>query len=379
MNHIKLMLLIASYLIPPILAFCILQQKGKNLPKLVMIGVLLNSSFLFVFDYLYFMQEYRVYSCGLSLHIVSMLWLFPSLYLYVKANIISFRAFRREITHLLPGVVLGLVSAAVCYGMLDQAERITYLINAWDRAALTQPAMHTMYVIRMSSIAVILVQMVCYPVAILRITRCYERQLLEEFSNIEQFSLIRLRKFTLGFVAVSLLCLFFYIFRPFPALHDLLFITFLCLLSVQIWVIGFLAFWQHKPVRIFASAACHASPSTSPVPEKEELLTQKLLDHIVNQKAYLRQDLNLTILSKELYTNRTALSNLINRQFKVNFNVFINQFRVAHAHNHQMHNPQITQEELAQVSGFGSVSSMRRAMKKGGGEKFNQIDNLDDD
>ncbi|WP_243348832.1 hypothetical protein [Parabacteroides sp. FAFU027] len=365
MNHVKLMLLIASYLIPPLLALGILLQRGKNLPKLVMIGVLLNSSFLFVFDYLYFMHAYRIYSCGLSLHIVSMLWLFPSFYLYIKANITSLQAFRREITHLLPGVLLGLLSAAVCYGMLDQAERITYLINAWHRAAFTQPAMHTMYVIRMTSIAVILVQMVCYSVAIIRITRCYERQLMEEFSNIEQFSLIWLRKFTLGFVAVSLLCLLFYIFRPFPSLHDLLFITFLCLLSAQIWVIGFLALWQNKPARIFASGACHTPVITPPLHEKEEVLIQKLLEHVVNQKSYLRQDLNLTILSKELYTNRTALSNLINRQFKVNFNVFINQFRAIHAHNHQKLNPQITQEELAQVSGFGSVISMKRAMGKG--------------
>jgi Response regulator containing CheY-like receiver domain and AraC-type DNA-binding domain len=364
MNHIKLMLLIASYLIPPILALCILLQKGKSLSKLVMIGVLLNSSFLFVFDYLYFVKAYRIYSCGLSLHIVSMLWLFPSLYLYIKSNVISLRAFRREIIHLLPGVVLGLISAAVCYGMLDQAERITYLIHVWDRAAFTQPAMHTMYVIRMTSIAVILVQMAFYYVAIRRITRCYEKQLLEEFSNIEQFSLIWIRKFTLGFMAVSLLCLLFYIFRPFPELHDLLFITFLCLLSVQIWVIGFLAFWQHKPARIFVSAVCHAPPAPPPASGKESLLAQKLLDHLVNQKAYLRQDLSLSSLSKELYTNRTALSNLINRQFGVNFNVFINRFRAEHARNHQKHHPKTTQEELAQVSGFGSVSSMRRAMGK---------------
>jgi len=96
MNHVKLLLLTASFIVPPLLALSILLQKGINRPKKVMVGVLLNATLIFAFNYLYFEQLYLAYSFILSLHITTMLWLFPLFYLFQKATIGDQTSLRTE-------------------------------------------------------------------------------------------------------------------------------------------------------------------------------------------------------------------------------------------------------------------------------------------
>ena len=373
MNHIKLLLLTASFIVPPLLALSILLQKGINRPKKVMVGVLLNATLIFAFNYLYFEQLYLAYSFILSLHITTMLWLFPLFYLFLKATIGDQTSLRTEWWHLLPGAILGIVSATVCYGILDQTGRVTYLIHAWDNAFFTERAMKVMYGIRVASIYLIAGQVITYSIVIRRLTRCYTHRLLEEFSNIERFSLNWLHTFNVSFVTALVICLLLYAFRPFAAFNDLFFAGALCLFSAFTWVIGTLVLRQQKPIILYMPAGSETSANAPSTPEKDELLARKLLDYMENQQAFLRSDVDLTFISKELGTNRTYLSTLINQKFGINFNTFINRYRAEYAANHLKLYPQITKEELAVASGFGSTLSMRRAMKRGKGEEKNYI------
>jgi AraC-like DNA-binding protein len=81
-------------------------------------------------------------------------------------------------------------------------------------------------------------------------------------------------------------------------------------------------------------------------------------------KVYLQPDVSLTQLSRELGTNRTYLSQLINQQLKMNFCNFINQYRLQEIENYLKEKPDATNQELADMAGFGSVLSMKRAMGK---------------
>jgi YesN/AraC family two-component response regulator len=61
---------------------------------------------------------------------------------------------------------------------------------------------------------------------------------------------------------------------------------------------------------------------------KQEWLKQSLLDYFLQEKPYLNPDLNLGDVSKALGTNKTYLSQLINREFEMNFYTFVNQYRI---------------------------------------------------
>lgn len=73
--------------------------------------------------------------------------------------------------------------------------------------------------------------------------------------------------------------------------------------------------------------------------------------------------ITLTELSAELNTNRTTLSNYINRVKKMSFYDYINESRLRKAEELVV-DGKLTQEEIAVRSGFNSISTFRRAFNK---------------
>lgn len=96
------------------------------------------------------------------------------------------------------------------------------------------------------------------------------------------------------------------------------------------------------------------------------LWSLKLNAYLTKEKAYLDPDLNLSELAKQLKTNASQLSKVINTVHGQNFNDFINQLRCAEfmtaleAGQHRIH----TLLSLALDSGFNSKATFNRAFKK---------------
>ncbi len=122
----------------------------------------------------------------------------------------------------------------------------------------------------------------------------------------------------------------------------------------------------------------HFKPETAPPPpgtENEdanklqpidEVLRSLLIEHLAINKPYLEPELSLTDLAKQLKTNPTMLSKLINEGFGQNFNDFINEHRIRELmvklkmgeHRNQ------TLLGLALDSGFNSKATFNRSFKK---------------
>jgi len=79
------------------------------------------------------------------------------------------------------------------------------------------------------------------------------------------------------------------------------------------------------------------------------------------KKIFLNKDLTIWEVAKIIGTNRTYISSVINNDFKQNFSSFANSYRMKHAQAIKNQNPNIHKEDLAEMSGFGSVCSMHRA------------------
>ncbi|NLX74158.1 MAG: helix-turn-helix transcriptional regulator, partial [Bacteroidales bacterium] len=78
-------------------------------------------------------------------------------------------------------------------------------------------------------------------------------------------------------------------------------------------------------------------------------------------KIFLNKDLTIWEVARVVGTNRTYVSSVINNDFKQNFSSFVNSYRVKHAKMLQGNNPDISKQDLAEMSGFGSQVSMKRA------------------
>ena len=103
--------------------------------------------------------------------------------------------------------------------------------------------------------------------------------------------------------------------------------------------------------------------STYGILKNDELLKQ-LVEKVENEKIYLRQDITLDILAKEMETNRDYLSKVINANFG-NFNEFINNYRIEEVirilTSDKNHKPI---KAICFESGFSNYNPFHNAFKK---------------
>lgn len=90
---------------------------------------------------------------------------------------------------------------------------------------------------------------------------------------------------------------------------------------------------------------------------------QRLVQEWVEAEGYLKPGLTISSLSKTLYTNRTYLSSFINQTCKVTFREWICGLRLDYAKRELLEHPDVTIAEIAQKSGFLSLSNFNASFK----------------
>ena len=121
--------------------------------------------------------------------------------------------------------------------------------------------------------------------------------------------------------------------------------------------------------------------------EKKSLLSEseleklkiKLQNLMRTEKPFLNPQLTLTELSKNLGINSTVLSHTINNGFGVNFNDFINEFRITEVKN-KLQNGDAENSTLLGIAfdcGFNSKATFNRAFKKFTGKSPKEFQDSD--
>ena len=82
------------------------------------------------------------------------------------------------------------------------------------------------------------------------------------------------------------------------------------------------------------------------------------------EKPYLRGDLRLTDLQRIFPISRSYLSQLFNRELGQSFSDYVNQFRIEESKRLMDAEPNASIQEIAERSGFHSISTFRRAFQK---------------
>lgn len=109
-----------------------------------------------------------------------------------------------------------------------------------------------------------------------------------------------------------------------------------------------------------------------------DLLGQRLQTYISEYHPWLNHSLTLQELAIALGTNRTYLSDYLNNRLNTTFYDYINGFRIRHACELLLIEPESQLDYIGEQSGFNSLSTFRRAFEKQMGTtpaKFrNQVD-----
>lgn len=183
-------------------------------------------------------------------------------------------------------------------------------------------------------------------------TRKYLNYVRSNYSNIDDIDVSWLRPVFLFAIASQLLWLFTSLYAKVPV--DVLYYVF----TIVMWLMVLHYSWNFHPIVI-----CEETLTTQ---VNRQPIVQGEMERIVeDQKLYLNSGLTLGELAKIMGTNRTYVSNYLSMVRGQTFYDYINQLRIEKASLPMMEeHPEYTLEYVAEQSGFGSISTFRRAFVK---------------
>lgn len=207
--------------------------------------------------------------------------------------------------------------------------------------------------------------------------RSYQLYVKENFSATEDIRFDWLRNILYAISAGVLIIFLFNLLAQFKTygnnsyIFDWYAYLFLGIITYYLSIAGYFAKPRLLQKLHFTGNEQPAIPAEEIINEKEKIPNlqdwkEKLLTHMINNKPYLEPELTLSDLAKQVKTNTSVLSKVINDGTGRNFNDFINAYRVQEVINKLKAGEQQTQTLLgiAYDGGFNSKATFNRAFKK---------------
>lgn len=218
----------------------------------------------------------------------------------------------------------------------------------------------------------------------------YNRFIRNNYSNLERVNL----NWLVSVLAVLLLCIVVWTVYLFN--HNYIMKSVYYVISLTAWIM--LIARSKKQIEVSfdeeqleptASAESQPTevlsteePAECPAPELEtatdnsqlsEQMKAQLNELMLDGEIYLNSRLTLSNLAGELGTNRTYLSNYLNRELNVSFYDYVNSFRVRRACAMIASDPDITVHDIVERCGFNSVSTFRRSFSREVGQTYGEF------
>lgn len=346
-------------------ALNLVRRKG-NEPKWFLGKFMIVSLILFLSHLLYYFPLPEIYIYVDPFYHLAHLSVFPLYYIYVRllAKDVKF-SLPHHYRHLIPPVVMFLLYSVGLFFLSKEARiGLAYNSTLKDEAIgfffLYQKIMT--YFVNL----LFIIQGIFYmTLSILAVRRNYSR-VADFYSNSEN-PLLKVQLLNISMSVTMGSCIVMEIINRanFSGGSAHLIIPSL-LLTIMLFWIGFLGSRQRQllltdeedcidiDIDVDETVSDNAlSPQLKKLKSEIQILFEK--EHI-----YLNENLTIYDVVKRVGSNRSYVSRVINSNFGLNFSQFVNCYRLGHARTLFAKNPNMSKEEIAAQSGFGSAKSMRR-------------------
>jgi AraC-like DNA-binding protein len=136
------------------------------------------------------------------------------------------------------------------------------------------------------------------------------------------------------------------------------------LYAVLAYMIGFMGYKQ-MPVNPTFDLLTDKQPENYEaqlLPGNQKKILSKLMVEFEEKRIFLNSKLNIMDVVRLVGSNRSYISAIINQQYNQNFCSFVNSYRIEELERILLKSPEADDEVLAELSGFGSVNSMKRVI-----------------
>lgn len=342
-------------------------QLNKKDDAKIQLGIFMAVAFVLYFTHaIFFNNLHNLYSYLECIYIFTSLSVYPLYYNYLQVISSNKIELKFRIIHLLPALLLSCV-ALILTLFLSAEQRVMYVQEILMNKNLKEISLANLIqikgVIFFISRIIFIFQAGYYMVRGILIAQKHNKRILDYFSNTEGKTMNWVFKLHIVLLIVSVSSITFaFIGRSYFLEHEVSLIIPSAIFSVFLFLIGFNG---NSQIYLNPEVLNEEEPKNSTEETEDRLLKNQLELLFVNKEVYKNSDLRITMVANALKTNRTYVSKLINDEFHMNFNEYVNKYRIEEAKKLLLdkNRHKFTLEYIAEQSGFGSVNSFTRVFK----------------
>ena len=327
---------------------------------------MLTATLLYVGHYIYFNRAADLLPLSDILYVSANLTVYPLYLIYIIRLTSKWRAVYWLM--LLPGLLAIMATGTGYIFMTDEEDRMfvhNYLYHN-SQTELTDMALFQAY-IRQFCKLVFAIEVIATVVIGSMMIRRYDRMVDEFYADTDDKSMRNIQSILYLVLTIAILSFIVNIIgRARFTDHEIILTTTSLMFSALLFAIGYEGLHRHFSIIDMRTNKEQVSNDDSAALKDavNRSMTERIIALVENDKIYLQPDLKLDDLAQMMHTNRTYIYQAVNQQMGISFNEFINRYRIAHAKRLMASDPTLSMNDVALHSGFASLSSFYRNMKK---------------
>ena len=327
---------------------------------------MLTATLLYVGHYIYFNRAADLLPLSDILYVSANLTVYPLYLIYIIRLTSKWRAVYWLM--LLPGLLAIMATGTGYIFMTDEEDRMfvhNYLYHN-SQTGLTDMALFQAY-IRQFCKLVFAIEVIATVVIGSMMIRRYDRMVDEFYADTDDKSMRNIQSILYLVLTIAILSFIVNIIgRARFTDHEIILTTTSLMFSALLFAIGYQGLHRHFSIIDMRTNKEQVSNDDSAALKDavNRSMTERIIALVENDKIYLQPDLKLDDLAQMMHTNRTYIYQAVNQQMGISFNEFINRYRIAHAKRLMASDPTLSMNDVALLSGFASLSSFYRNMKK---------------
>lgn len=327
---------------------------------------MLTATLLYVGHYIYFNRAADLLPLSDILYVSANLTVYPLYLIYIIRLTSKWRAVYWLM--LIPGFIAMLATGTGYIVMTDEEDRLfvhNYLYHN-SQTGLTDMALFQAY-IRQFCKLVFAIEVIATVVIGSMMIRRYDRMVDEFYADTDDKSMRNIQSILYLVLTIAILSFIVNIIgRARFTDHEIILTTTSLMFSALLFAIGYEGLHRHFSIIDMRTNKEQVSNDDSAALKDavNRSMTERIIALVENDKIYLQPDLKLDDVAQMMHTNRTYIYQAVNQQMGISFNEFINRYRIAHAKRLMASDPTLSMNDVALLSGFASLSSFYRNMKK---------------
>ena len=327
---------------------------------------MLTATLLYVGHYIYFNRATDLLPLSDILYVSANLTVYPLYLIYIIRLTSKWKSVYWLM--LLPGLLAIMATGTGYIFMTDEEDRMfvhNYLYHN-SQTGLTDMALFQAY-IRQFCKLVFAIEVIATVVIGSMMIRRYDRMVDEFYADTDDKSMRNIQSILYLVLTIAILSFIVNIIgRARFTDHEIILTTTSLMFSALLFAIGYEGLHRHFSIIDMRTNKEQVSNDDSAALKDavNRSMTERIIALVENDKIYLQPDLKLDDVAQMMHTNRTYIYQAVNQQMGISFNEFINRYRIAHAKRLMASDPTLSMNDVALLSGFASLSSFYRNMKK---------------